>query len=449
MDKEKLLDFIGPYSQDLFNELMGTNDVAAFVKKHEKELRTFPGYFEVEGVAKDPFTKVAEMISGYDNLPENYIADKAMQAGLSTEEFKAILDKINSMGITYAEKQKLANQYVTDLQSSADKQKAVDEYQHSYLGMDVDNPFNRTLNWLADVIISDATKKRIVEDPNNTAGIVGNAVVDIAGTGADFLPGVGGVVVGPALRLGRDVANADKSALDIAKDAAFDVSGNVILDKGMKGIPHIGDWGPARKIIDAIPTGEWAKKAKTAKAPIKNTWLELPPVNEKELLSWVEKQPKELRETYYAIMENNPTGAREAIVKKIDELSNAADLDTYKQHLAESWVNSNKVKAGLGSGVERIIIGGEKTGARKKTETDIDYSKKAPTKTKQMTYDETIKWIIDNNEKQWEAGFAPNAGIELEAYNIWKGMKGDMDSPEWQTLKNQKSFTDWYGGIGK
>ena len=48
MDKDTLLDFLGQYDEDLYAELMNTDDVEGFIAKHTAELQSFPGYAEIE-----------------------------------------------------------------------------------------------------------------------------------------------------------------------------------------------------------------------------------------------------------------------------------------------------------------------------------------------------------------------------------------------------------------
>lgn len=399
----------GEYNEDKLNE---------FYKKNKSTLETLKGYNEFDWSFGKPLKERLEG-ANYEQFDPNYIEGLALKLHSTPEEVASALSEIKAKKDAAKEKQKLADEYKREAEARYARQKAVDEYQYPYFGMDLDNPVNKGLNWVADQLISDKTKRAVVEDPNDAGRIAGNIAVDIGGTAVDLMPGVGGYVIGPALRTGRNIAEGDKAG-SIIKDAAFDFGGNAALAKGLKGIPGIGDLGPLRKVEEKIPLNEWAAKAKTAKTPVKNVVLELPPADPKEIGKWIEKQPAELRKEFYKVVEENPSNVREALIKKIDELGDIANKDTYKQMVAEQWVKENPWKARIGTRAEPTIVGIERTVTEHGTRTPTEYKTGSPKKIK--TYDDAISFIIDNTKKQWEAGFVPtpDQGIVYEAYKKWE-----------------------------
>lgn len=417
----------GNIPQSLYDELNAAFDektgdynltkLNAFLKKNDALLQTLKGYNEFDWNVDKP---LKERLAGtnYTQRDPNYIEGLSLRYNATPEEIISTLDALQAEKEAAAEKQKLAEEYKHEAEAKYARQKAVDDYQHSYLGMDLDNPINKGLNWLADAIISDKTKRAVVEDPNDAGRIAGNAAVDVISTGLDFAPGYG-YVFAPLVRTGRNIAEGDKVS-DIVKEAGADIIGSVALGQGLKGLPVARDLGPLHKVEEKIPLNEWAAKAKTAKTPVKNVVLELPPADPKEIGKWIEKQPAELRKEFYKVVEENPSNVREALIKKIDELGDIANKDTYKQMVAEQWVKENPVKAKTGIVAEQGVLGTERTLAVQPFKSETNYRTSNPKKIK--THDDAISFIIDSNRRQWEAGFKPRdmSGIVGEAYRKWE-----------------------------
>lgn len=220
---------------EVYNQMMAdaeTLDMAEFNKKWDKTLRDNSHGWKAERVDTNPLSqRVTETFKDDYNPSDNWIEENF--PGIPVETIRAELAKIQAANSTAKEKQKIADEYKREAESKYARQKAVDDYQHSYLGMDLDNPINKGMNWLADLVISDKTKKAVVEDPNATGRALANVGVDVVGTGADFLPGIGGIVVGPALRTGRDIAEGDK-ATDALKRGGVDIGLNFAFAKAGK-----------------------------------------------------------------------------------------------------------------------------------------------------------------------------------------------------------------------
>ena len=229
MNKDELLDYLGTVDADLYKDLMSyEGSTEDFYKQNKKRLRELPDFPEIEDKLKAPKTpkeRVKDAFDDYTELDPYYVEQKANKLNLPLDEVNKYLGELeNERQQTQALEQKAALDY--------ERQKAVDDYKHRYLGMSENNPINKGLNKIADFIISSDTRKAIKEDPNNTGRIVGNAVADIGGTAADFLPGVGGYVVGPGIRAARDIAE-DKSLDEILLNAGTDVGSNFILGKDL------------------------------------------------------------------------------------------------------------------------------------------------------------------------------------------------------------------------
>lgn len=416
MDKDTLLDFIGPYSDDLFNELMSTDDVQGFINRHRKELQSFPGYAEIEkGPEKTPKEKVKEAFTSYDDNDPYYVEEKAKLLNLKPDE-------VNSLLAELAAEKKAAEEYEAQQQLLYDRQQAVNDYQHSYLGMDTSNPVNKLLNWAADKIISDDTRKAIIEDPSNTARIAANAAVDVGGTAADFLPGVGGIVVGPALRTGRDIAE-DKDLADIVTERGMDLGANLVLNEGLKGIPGVRDFGPLRKVEEKLPTNEWVELAERANKN-KGALPDMPKFkNLTEAQEWILKQPKAQRDAYQKALDEavGKKEVREAMSKTQDALDEARKQQNRQTERAKEWTKQNKGKAAVGEAIPLLTVGAEKTGVHKTKEGLTGDQKIQNPKKIKGDYDKALDYIIEQNKRQWAAGFKPHStdDIVAKAYQKW------------------------------
>lgn len=416
MDKDTLLDFLGQYDEDLYAELMDTDDVQGFINKHRADLQSFPGYAEIEkGPEKTPKERVKEAFTSYTDNNPYYVEEKAQLLNLKPEE-------VNSLLAELAAEQKAAEDYQAQQQLLYERQKAVNEYQHPYFGMDVDNPVNKGLNWLADQIISPDTRYAVIEDPSNTGRIYGNAAVDVIGTGADFLPGAGGIVVGPALRTARDIAE-DKELTDIITDRGIDLVANLALNEGLKGMPGIRDLGPLRKVEEKLPMNDWtvqAERATRGKAKLP----ELPKFkNTTEAQEWILKQPKAQRDAYQKALDEavGKKEIRESMSKTQDALDEARKQQNRQSERAQEWAKKHPVKAGVGEAIPKVTTGFEKTAVHKTKEKFGDDKKVSNPKKIKGDYNKALDYIIEQNKRQWAAGFRPNStdDIVAKAYQKW------------------------------
>jgi hypothetical protein len=424
MNKDELLDYLASTDAELYKDLMSYDGKTEdFYKQNKQRLRELPDFPDVEDKLKAPKTpkeRVKDAFDDYDGLDPYYVEQKANKLNLPLDEVNKYLGELN-------DERKAAEEFEQKAQLDYERQKAVDDYKHRYFGMSEDNPINKGLNKVADFIISSDTRKAIKDDPNNTGRIVGNAVADIGGTAADFLPGIGGYVVGPGIRAARDVAE-DKPLDEILLNAGTDVGSNFILGKDLKRL-GVNDFGPARQIEEMLPTSEWAEKANKAYSmPKKDLNKEIPDFKTRgDAIDWIEKQPREMRKEYWEVLgETRGRGKNvtEAIENKQEELKQIYNKDRGKVRDAYEWTKRHQTKAALGReiqpGIQRTIWNESQEAVKDK----LNGSNEKLTNPKSIKgdYNKAIDYVIKNTKKQWEAGFVPNAvpgDITYEAYKKW------------------------------
>ena len=250
---------------------------------------------------------------------------------------------------------------LSDVDLKKAREQAVNE-DYSYLGMDKDNPINKGLNWLADKIISEDTKKAIIEDPSNTARIVGNAATDIGGTAADFLPGVGGYVVGPAIRMGRDIAEG-KDASTIAENVGKDLAVNAVVGASVKGIGGIPDdvqffKGIAKKLKDSV--GKWDNLIEQSKKDIPNAKTPHTTKTKTEMQDFVDDLPAHERSAYDEVLKDGNWKNKEAV----EEAHKKAKTEVSKQRHARTEAKK-RVEANPGKAATATVFGRTAQGSAK------------------------------------------------------------------------------------
>lgn len=423
MNKDELLDYLASTDAELYKDLMSYDGKTEdFYKQNKKRLRELPDFPDIEDKLKAPKTpkeRVKDAFDDYNGLDPYYVEQKANKLNLNVDEVNKWLNEL------YNER-KAAEAFEQKAQLDYERQKAVDDYKHRYFGMSEDNPINKGLNKVADFIISSDTRKAIKDDPNNTGRIIGNAAADIGGTAADFLPGVGGYVVGPGIRAARDIAE-DKPLDEILLNAGTDVGSNFILGKDLKRL-GVNDFGPARQIEELLPTSKWAEKANKAYSFKKQNFDKIPDLKtRRDYNRWIEKQPSETRDAYYKVLEDtkgHSNKVKEALENKKEELKDIYNAERRKIATADAWVKDNELKAALGReiqpGIQRTIWNESQEAVKDKLTGAND--KLTNPKSIKGDYNKAIDYVIKNTKKQWEAGFVPNAvpgDITYEAYKKW------------------------------
>lgn len=406
----------------------------AFLKNNDSFFQTLKGYNEFDWNFDKPL-KERLTNAHYAQRDPNYIEGLSLRYNATPEEIISTLDELQAEKKEENEKQKIANEYKREAETRFERQKAVDNYKYPYLGLDDDNPINRFLNGVADILISDDTRKAIIDDPNNNAGILGNAATDIVGTGADIIPGYG-ALIGTGLRTARDIVN-DKDWSDIVRRGLVDaaIAGGPSLWGKLKGVKRDVDAVEnASSILDNL-----APEAKTASDYIKKgkEYDKLFEVNakktglnamnddvmretfanmSKEDFALYKAQLKKKNPKMYDVIkdikyENRADGVLDAYNKKAAEGASFADNELMQ---AEQYKKQNPKKYAaykVAKGIENKVSG---------PATKISLHEAGEQKKPRYTKD-VINYIIDTTAKQWEAGFipTPKQGIVYEAYKKW------------------------------
>lgn len=214
--KDNLLDFLASYGdKELYNELMDS-DLYTFVQKHQDDLKEYPGYADIEKEIPHPKEAVKKAFKSYENNPDAYIQDQANKLEMSESDVR---------------------KWLNDLNEEAKNEQAINERKK-----EVDN-----WPWYKKMLASEYAKQRYIKDPEssifsdkgewyNKGEDVSDLIYGGAGALADVIPGVGGTVIGPAVRGLRDVQHKvydspyQKDWSDIGKDVGKDLALNVGTD---------------------------------------------------------------------------------------------------------------------------------------------------------------------------------------------------------------------------
>lgn len=427
---------------------------AAFIKKWAPYIQeNFENWEEIDYSANEPLkNRMAKDGVNPDLIGNaNYLAGLARKYGSTPAEVSKAFAEISKEKAAADEKQKIADEYKREAEARYARQKAVDNYEHQYKLKDLipfAGPFLPEfgpnapgwLSWLmnrgGDIVISDDTKKAVIDDPNNTAAILANAGVDVVGTGADFLPGAG-ALLGTGVRTARDIAN-DKEWSDIVRERGVDaaIAGGPALIGKLKGVkPDVDAVENASTVI-----GNLAPEAKTASDAIKKgkEYDKLFEVNakktglnamsddvmretfanmSKEDFALYKAQLKKKNPKMYEVVkdvkyENRADGVLDAYNKKAAEGASFADNELMQAELYKKQNPKKYAAYKVAEGVQNKVAG---------PATKISLHEAGEQKKPHYTKD-AISYIIDKTSKQWEAGFVPtpDQGIVYEAYKKWE-----------------------------
>ena len=406
IDEEKLEQLLEDNYGELYKELQFM-PVDEFVAKNKDKLKAVPGFLDLYSVTSNaPHGMTDVEIESYFDKD----SDKANYRQSEAEYQKQL-----------AEKTKEAEGFDPD---RARRKKLIDEYQHSYFGMDTSNPINKGLNFIADAVISPGTKQAIIEDePTWKIGLRGAS--DIAAVGADAIPGIGGYVIGPTIRGANRLTNDDLEGA--GSDIALDYGGNVILGQGIRGLAGVQDLGPVQRLLSKIPFERWSEifrgvwGPKGPKMPNKTGNAfdyinSLPPETREQIIDAATEELAKQTSSYDKKILNKEL--EEEIAKTVDADARQYVKDRAKANLNQDWSRANLGKALGGMTAEDAIRTFEKGSARAGNK----YLRSGSEDPKQKKYDTALDYIIKENERMWKAGFRPHAGIELEAWKKWKGV---------------------------
>lgn len=416
-------------------------DFASFQKKWDKFLQdNSAGWSSVRSNTKTTKERVKDAF-GTEIPSENWLLEMHEKelSDIPIKDVRTAIDELQTEKEEENEKQKIANEYKREAETRFERQKAVDNYKYPYLGLDDDNPINRFLNGVADILISDDTRKAIIDDPNNNAGIIGNAATDIVGTGADIIPGYG-ALIGTGLRTARDIVN-DKDWSDIVRRGLVDaaIAGGPSLWGKLKGVKRDVDAVEnASSILDnlspeAKTASDYIKKGKEYdklfEVNVKKTGLNA--MNDdvmretfanmsKEDFALYKAQLKKKNPKMYDVIkdvkyENRADGVLDAYNKKAAEGASFADNELVQAKLYKKQNPKKYAAYKVAKGIENKVSG---------PATKISLHEAGEQKKPRYTKD-VINYIIDTTAKQWEAGFipTPKQGIVYEAYKKWESEK--------------------------
>lgn len=443
-EAQSFLDEIEPFvSDEQFAQLYTSigNDPDSWFERNRTMFKELPGYRTAYKKVGKPEERLYNIIKDDPNLDytQQEVWDLMDEAGIESEELmNKALDKIRKdrekSKKTKAEldKEKLAQQY------RYARQKAVDEYKHSYLGMDKDNPINKGLNWFADMIISDDTKRAIVEDPNNTAAILANAGVDIGGTALDFAPGYG-ALLGTGARVGRDIAHGRDAGDVIGRNWVDAVMGGAgaKLSKSFKVKGVKDDAEAATQALGGL-TGDVGEAVQTNK--------KLENILKGDLLGWMPSTADVLKirskdftprdwTNYVAQFEDTMPETYEflkgikyedrgKLLSKLDEATE--NVKSFAQNEGEqALVVSQKhpikykaVEYGTPA-MKQGAVGLSKTTSRAGKQ-DTPYKTSDPSRMKAERDRDVIDWYKENYADQWQAGFKPRPINGELIMNAWQ-----------------------------
>ena len=411
IDEEKLEQLLEDNYGTLYAELQKM-PVEEFVAKYKDELLGVPGFLDLYNqTVSAPHGLTDEQIDSYFDTA----AEKSAYRKAEAEYQKQLV-----------EKQKDVDEYDPDYER---KRKLVEEYQHDYKYLPSAGDW--LANKVADLVISPATKDAIARGKDDSE-IMLRGASDILAAGLDATPGAGKIatgvsyLAGPAIRsINRALSDKDFDFADYAKDFGT----NIVLGEGLKGLAGVKDFGPIQRVLNKIPLNEWYDIVKsTAGSNLRKLTM---PKSSETAAEFLSRIPQAEREMYLdaaakaAINEtanlskSSVDNASKNAIKEIQAEQIKADAtELYKNMFNKVWVKNNPKKAAAATLFGNAAKATEEALARKSLENSLDDSKE-----RKQKRDSALDFIINKNERMWNAGFKPHGGIELEAWKKWKGIE--------------------------
>jgi hypothetical protein len=195
-----------PKAESLLNSLNQMN-LDEWEQKYRKELRKLEGYVDYEKSNVPLRDRARGEFDSYTDNPEWYIAGKAAKLGTNVEDLKKTLSELQKEKEYFEgreqRKKEVEKDFKWNFASDWAKQRYIDTPEKSYWN----NP--------------ELSVEHIPDVADAAAGF-------IAGM-ADFIPGLGGTVIGPTIRAGRNVVQGQKAG-DVATNFAADLGANAAVD---------------------------------------------------------------------------------------------------------------------------------------------------------------------------------------------------------------------------
>ena len=236
--KDWLLSTDNPDAEFLLNRLneMYTDE---WEQKYRGWLRRLKGYADLEKPTVSLRHRVMGEFDNYVDNPEWYIKGKAAKLGVSVDDVKKALGELQKEKDYFEgrerRKKEVAEDFKWNFASDFAKQRYIDTPEKSYWA----NP--------------ELSFEHIPDIADAAAGFAAGA--------ADLLPGIGGTLVGPAIRATRNVANGQKFGdvmtnflADAGANAGVDYLPGMILSKvnkvAKKGSTQVGQYTNLGNDID-------------------------------------------------------------------------------------------------------------------------------------------------------------------------------------------------------
>lgn len=236
--KDWLLSTDNPEAEFLLNSLNEMN-LDDWEQKYRGRLRRLKGYADLEKPTVALRHRVKGEFDNYVDNPEWYIKGKAAKLGVSVDDLKKALGELQKEKDYFEgrerRKKEVAEDFKWNFASDFAKQRYIDTPEKSYWA----NP--------------ELSFEHIPDIADAFAGFAAGA--------ADLAPGIGGTLIGPAIRAARNVANGQKFGdvmtnfiADAGANAGVDYLPGMILSKvnkvAKKGSTQVGQYTDLGNNID-------------------------------------------------------------------------------------------------------------------------------------------------------------------------------------------------------
>ena len=323
--------------------------------------------------------------------------------------------------------------------------------------------------WYKKMVASDYAKQRYINEPEksvfsdkgewyNKGEDVSDLLYGGAGAVADFIPGIGGTVVGPAVRGLRDVQHKVTDSkyqkegsdilTDVGKDAIFNVAiektPTALLRKSEKTAKQSGKFdtfmnkvnsynevvNDVRKNKAGTDMLDWSNLHNMSDAQIEETINAMPDGSMKRVLEGyvadgVEKNRDKIGEslvTFQSLSDPKHLSQQQAFFDEYWNV-NPNKKSYWKEQGVDDYVKNqalaskqNKLVKGVSEGLDAW----QKGGGKAIIETDTAKGRGSKPNTSDR---EDIDWFKTNYSRDWEAGFIPRGKDDepiMKAYREWK-----------------------------
>lgn len=204
--RDWLIESGNPRAESLLNSLNQMN-LDEWEQKHRRELRKIKGYADLEKSTVSLRDRARGEFDNYVDNPEWYIKGKAAKLGVNIDDLKKTLGELQKEKEYFEgrerRKKEVKEGFKWNFASDWAKQRYIDTPEKSYWN----NP--------------ELSVEHIPDVADAAAGFVAGM--------ADFIPGLGGTVIGPSIRAARNAAEG-QNAGDVIKNLGIDLGANAGVD---------------------------------------------------------------------------------------------------------------------------------------------------------------------------------------------------------------------------